>query len=104
MSIEGIPLIGLSAPAILSVVVMMILTGRLVPKSFYEAKENEVKEWREAYNLEKEANAQDRQAATELLEVSKTSQATIKALFSRIDELHTEQVKGKRGGNHVVEN
>lgn len=92
MILENIPLIGLSAPAILSVAIMMLLTGKLWTNSAYQEKKLEADRWREAYEAEREArNLSDKQTE-ELLEVTKTTHAFIVAVFTNSERIHKSGV------------
>lgn len=75
--LDGLPLEVLLAkwgpPSLLALVVIMILTGRLVPRSFYREKVQEAKEWRAVAATVVETNK-------ELLEYARTADAILKAL------------------------
>lgn len=82
--LDGIPLgIGqLSAVSVLVIVYFMIALGRLVPKIFYDAKQKEADQWREAYNIERDARLESESQNHELLELAKTSDSFIRAVFA----------------------
>jgi hypothetical protein len=90
---EGIPLYGLTAPALLGLAVLLLMTGRLVPRSTLLDKSKEATQWREAYESEREARASSDAQTVELLEVSKTTHAVTVAMFDVIRQA---------GGPHVV--
>ena len=52
---EGLALDGLSATTVLALAVILLLTGRIVPRRHLLDKEGEIKRWREAYETEREA-------------------------------------------------
>ena len=79
--LDGVPLVGLSAPALLGICILLLMTGRLVPKSTLDSKEKESDRWREAYETEREARALSDKQTAELLEVSKTTNRIIVATF-----------------------
>jgi hypothetical protein len=79
---DGVPLVGLSAPALLSIVVLLLLTGRLVPRATLLDKTKESDRWREAYEKEREARGSADAQSRELLEVSKTTHHIVEALFN----------------------
>jgi len=79
--LDGVPLVGLSAPALLSIVVILLLTGRLVPRTTLLDKAKESDRWREAYEKEREARGASDSQTRELLEVSKTTHHIVQALF-----------------------
>lgn len=77
----GLPLVGLTAPALLGLTVLLLLTGRLIPRINYLDKATESEKWRQAFEAEREARkASDAQTA-ELLEVAKTTHNIIVAVF-----------------------
>lgn len=80
--IEGIPIIGWSAPTLLSIVVLMLLTGKLWTKAAYDEKVKEAERWRAAYEAEREARVTANSQTTELLELAKTTHSFIVAVFS----------------------
>lgn len=82
MAIEGIPLVGLSAPAILGVVIMMILTGKLWTNAAYQEKVSEAERWRLAYEAEREARTLSDRQTINLLEEAKTNRNVLAALIN----------------------
>lgn len=79
--LDGIPIVGLTAPTLLGLAILLLLVGRLIPRPFYLDKVSEADRWREAYEAEREARrASDAQTA-ELLEVAKTTHNIIVAVF-----------------------
>lgn len=94
--IDGIPLIGLTAPTLLGLAVLLLLTGRLVPRSTLMDKAREADQWRKAYEAEREARAALDAHATELLEVAKTTQAFITAVFE-----NSERIRQTGGPNEA---
>ena len=79
--IESIPLDGLSAPAMLGVLIMMLFTGKLWTNSAYQEKKEEADRWRLAYEAEREARQTSDSQTVELLEVTKTTQGFIEAVL-----------------------
>lgn len=79
--IDGIPLIALTAPTLLGIAVLMLLTGRLVPRSTLTDKAAEAERWRLAYEAEREARSTSDAQTVELLEVAKTTHNIIAAMF-----------------------
>lgn len=79
--LDGIPIGDLTAPSLLGLAVLLLMTGRIVARSVYQDKAAEAEKWRLAYEKEREAReASDAQTA-ELLEVTKTTHAFITAIF-----------------------
>lgn len=89
MAIDGLPLVGLSAPAIVSVIILMLLTGRLWTNAAYQQKCKESDQWREAYEKEREARTQSDHQTGELLELAKTTNSFIMAVFTNSERIRT---------------
>jgi hypothetical protein len=85
--IDGVPITGLTAPALLGIAVMMLLLGRLVPRSTYDEKAKEAERWRLAYEAEREARATSDAQTVELLELAKTTHNVIVAMFGTTERL-----------------
>ena len=81
MSVPEIQLVDLTAPTLLGVAILLLLTGRLVPRVFVKDKEEECLHWREAYEAEREARLTSDGQTIELLELAKTTNALMTALF-----------------------
>lgn len=96
--IEGIPIIDLGPPVIVSVTVLMLLTGRIIPRSTFVDKTQECDRWRQAYEAEREARAATDRQTVELLEVAKTTHDVIVAMFQgseRVWKGHEDNVSEK---------
>lgn len=96
MVIDGLPLVGLSAPVLLGIAVLMLLTGRLWTNAAYLQKCKESDQWREAYEKEREARIQSDHQTGELLELAKTTNSFIMAVFT-----NSERVR-QTGGDLLV--
>lgn len=94
--IDGIPLTNLTPSALLGIAVVLMMFGKLVPRSALTDKDAEVERWRKAYEAEREARATSDAQTAELLEVAKTTHNLIVAMFGT-----TERVR-ESGGTHVV--
>lgn len=94
---EGIPLVGLSAPVLLGITVLLLLVGRIVPRTTLVDKQQEAADWKAAYEAEREARAKSDAQTVELLEVSKTTHAISVAMFDVI-----RQRLGQSGGTDVL--
>lgn len=92
MLLDGIPLIGLSAPAILGLAVLMLLTGRIVPRASLTEAREESERWRKAYEAEREARLVCQTQTKELGELAKTTHAIIVAMFETVG--HTNRKAG----------
>lgn len=84
---DGVPLVSLSAPAILGITMLLILTGRLLPRSTYQEKVAEAERWRQAYEREREARAISDSQTRELLELARVNKSFLTAVFDRSEEV-----------------
>lgn len=94
--LDGVPLVGLSAPTLLGLCILLLLTGRIVPRATLLEKKQEADKWQAAYEKEREARAAADAQSQELLEVSKTTHHIVLALFQNAQEA------AARGGNANV--
>lgn len=79
--LDGIPVEKLTPSLLLLIAVLMVLLGLLVPRWVYKRIEKERDNWRLAFeNSEKARLASDKQTA-ELLELAKTSNNVLQAMF-----------------------
>jgi len=95
--LDGVPLVGLSAPTLLGIFFLLVFTGRLVPRSTYLEKKEESGKWQEAYEKEREARGAADAQSRELLEVSKTTHHIVLALFQNAQDRGMN-----RGGTDVL--
>lgn len=93
--INGIPLLGLSSPVLLGFAILLLLTGRLVPRLTYRDKAEEAERWRQAYETEREARALSNKQTIELLEVTRLTNDIVTAAFG------SHGVIRPQGGSHV---
>ena len=100
---EGIPLIGLTAPTLLGIAVLLMFTGRLVPRVTLQDKIAECDKWREAYEAERLARATSEAQTSELLEGIKANHDIITALFETIQLVDTiQKVNTHAGGDDAL--
>lgn len=92
--LAGIPLVGLTAPALLGIAVLLLLVGRIVPRTTYLDKKEEAEKWRLAYEAEREARGKSDRQTAELLEGLKTQSAVINAVFQAIQEINSVRSGG----------
>jgi len=78
---EGIPVLQLTPPVLLGLCILFILTGRLVPRFFYNEKVKSAERWREAYEAERSARTLSDAQTRELLEIAKVSEQFLTAVF-----------------------
>lgn len=84
---DGVPIVGLSAPALLSVVVLLLLTGKIIPRIQLREKQEECDRWREAYEKEREARAMADSQSASMLEAVRTNHAVIVAMFETLQDI-----------------
>lgn len=94
MTIDGVPLFGLTAPAILSIAVLMLLTGRIVPRSTLREREAESERWRLAYEAEREARVVSDNQTAKLLIALETNRDVLLALFKTLNQPPPSQESG----------
>lgn len=95
--IYGIPVEKLTAPVLLGITILLILTGLLVPRRTYKDKAEESERYRAAFETEREARMlADRQTA-QLLEGQKAQHAMIVAIFE-----NSETIRRESGGRNVA--
>lgn len=93
--LEGIPIVGLTAPTLLGVAVLMLLSGKIIPRSTLKDKSDECERWRLAYEAEREARSTSDSQTAELLEVARTTHDIIAAMFGTSERLR------RRGVTHA---
>lgn len=82
--IEGLSLealVNLTPASLLGLFILMMLLGKIVPRSSLEDKQLEADRWRQAYETERSARIKSDEQTSELLEVVKTSNAVLDATF-----------------------
>lgn len=82
--IDGLPIGQVSAGAVLVLVVLMILTGRLVPRRNLDDVAHDRDQWRAAYLLAEQARVAQEQQVSELVEASRTTVSLLQALDRHI--------------------
>lgn len=85
--LDGISLIGLTPVSLLLIVALMVFTGRLVPRYLYLEKVKEADQWRAAYEASEKARATSEAQTRELLEVAKTSEKFLSAVFDSSERI-----------------
>lgn len=85
MTLDGVPLVGLTAPALLGIAFLMVLTGRLVPRSVLKEREEESERWRLAYEAEREARIVSDGQTSKLLVAVETNRDVLLALFKALN-------------------
>lgn len=85
MLFESVPLVGLTAPALLGIAVLLMLTGRIVPRSTLKDKDVEVARWQLAYETEREARIVSDNQTTKLLFAMETNRDVLQALLQALN-------------------
>lgn len=65
--LAGIPLVGLSAPVLLGIAVLLIIRGSLVPRSVLEDMKQDRNEWRSAHEVSEAARIESMKQVESLL-------------------------------------
>ena len=78
----GIPVADLTAPVLLGITVLMILSGRLIPRRVYQDKANESLRWQTAFELQRDRADKSDNQSEKLLEQGKATHALITAVFA----------------------
>lgn len=78
---EVIPLEDLSSSVLLGLCVLLILTGRLVPRAILKDKDAESERWRNAYEAEREARAVSDEQTADLVELARTTNDIVSVAF-----------------------
>lgn len=94
--LDGVPITNLTPPALLGIAVILMMLGKLVPRSALTDKDAEAERWRKAYEAEREARATSDAQTAELLEVAKTTHNLIVAMFDTAERVR------ESGGTHAV--
>jgi hypothetical protein len=81
MILEGIPVSELSAPVIASFSILLLLTGRLIPRFIFLDKIAETDRWRQAFEAEREARTLADQQTIDLLEATRINNLLITRIF-----------------------
>lgn len=85
--LDGITLIGLTPAGLLLITVLMVLTGRLVPRYVHQNVIQERDQWRAAYEASEKARAMSDSQTRELLEVAKTSEKFLMAVLETSEQI-----------------
>jgi len=105
MNLEGlqIPVVGLTAPTLVGIIILMILNGKLWTNSAYQQKCNEAEKFEKAYEAEREARHTSEKQTAELLELAKTTHSFIVATFQNSEQIRLSGGPAKsRGEPNVV--
>lgn len=81
---EGFALLDFTPSVLLGVTVLLLLTGRLVPRVTLQDKSTEAERWHQAYEKSEEARRLSDAQTKELLEVAHLTHAIINAWTSEI--------------------
>lgn len=93
----GLPVEVWAPSGLLGVTVLLILLGKLIPKSFYDGAKAESEKWRLAYEAERSARAISDAQTAELLTQAKVTHSVVVSMFGIL-----ENGRQAGGGPHVV--
>lgn len=80
MTFDGIPIVGMTSPALLGIVILLILTGKLIPRRTYDDMKEDRDSWRAAHAVSEEARIHTAQQLDEMMEVGQTVKDVLQAL------------------------
>lgn len=86
VEIYGIPVAGLTAPALVSIGILLIMTGRLVPRRTYDDALRDRDRWQEAHSVSEEARLTQTRQLDAVLEVGET----VKQVMNALDRVRRE--------------
>ncbi len=78
--IDGLPIAPIGAGGLLTLFVLAILTGRLVPRRNIEDVLHDRDEWRAAHRISESARAEQQAQVDELLEHARTTDAVLRSI------------------------
>jgi len=78
--VDGIPIAGLTAPALLLLAVWFILTGRIIPRRTYDDLLRDRDEWRTAHRLSESERINQAKQIDALLEVGITVESIMRSM------------------------
>lgn len=81
MMFEGVPVAGLTAPALLGIFFLLMFFGKIVPRSTLEDKIKEAENWRQTAEKAMEGRDTSNDQTAELLELARTSNTVLLAVF-----------------------
>lgn len=87
---QGLEFTALTAPALVGISVLMLLTGRLVPRATLNDARVDASNWRTAYEQERAAREVLQKQNGELLELAKTSTSVFTALGQTSQKMSNE--------------
>lgn len=96
--LDGVPVADLSTAGLLGLAILLLLLGRIVPRSTLQDKIEECDRWREAYEKERDARALSDAQTAELLEMAKTTNSVIMSIFAVLKE---REFKTKPAGDDL---
>ena len=89
---EHLTIANLTPPVLLGIAILMLLTGRLIPRVHYKDKMEEAEKWRLAYEAEREARAESDAQTRELLELARTTEAYLGAIYQRSTKIESGDI------------
>ena len=84
---NGISVVQLTPSVLLGIAILMLLMGRLIPRTTYQDKANEAEKWRQAYEAERAARTISDAQTRELLEIAKTSELFLRAVVQQSETM-----------------
>lgn len=84
---SNIQIADLTPSALLSLVIVLILLGRLIPRSTYQDKIDEADKWRMAFETEREARATSDAQTSKLLELADITHEAMLSLTKSVESM-----------------
>lgn len=93
MVIDGIPIVGLTAPALLGLAVLLLLTGRLIPRRTYDDLRQDRNDWKDAHAESERIRGELVTHMTMMVEQAKVTEALLRSLGAHADPPTLQQPK-----------
>ena len=77
----GFTLVDLGPAALVAIAVLLVLTGRLVPRRTYDDMKHDRDEWRASHRLSEQARLEQAGQLDEMLELGRTTTAIVRASY-----------------------
>lgn len=87
MDLGNIGILDFTPSVLLGVAILLILTGRLIPRFFLDRADCDAERWKKAYETAEEARRTSDAQVIELLEMSRTAHAIITAMSSTSEKI-----------------
>jgi hypothetical protein len=83
--VDGIPVVGLTAPALLGLAILLLLTGRLIPRRTYDDLKQDREDWKAAHRESERIRGELVQHMNMMVEQAKVTEALLRSLGAHAD-------------------